>query len=87
MLQINIADLDQNLIADLGNDLDGWEAFEAEYDRATVSNQRYHIVFSNAHERGGIVFVGSGSSGVTHWTDAKSAEDVLRRFLADDLCN
>lgn len=85
MTKIELTALDANLIADLGDDAAGYEAFEAVYDGATVSNQCYHIVFNANHRRGGIVFVGSGSSGVTGWTDAASANEVLTRFAADEM--
>lgn len=85
MRKINLSDVDASLLADLGDDLAGFEAFEAGAPNATVSNQGYHIVFSAESGRGGIVFVGSGSSGNTSWTDANSADDVLARCLADDL--
>lgn len=85
MIQIQIAELDVNLMADIG--LLGWQAFQADYEGATVSNQCYHIVFNALEQRGGIVFVGSGSSGRTHWTDADSAQEVLDRFLSDEMCN
>ncbi|WP_418115804.1 hypothetical protein Q9265_23065 (plasmid) [Xanthomonas oryzae pv. oryzae] len=85
MRKIDLSDVDANLIADLAGDVAGFEAFEADYLDATVSNQCYHIVYNDDIRRGGIVFVGSGSGGSTFWTDAKSADDVLARCLADEL--
>lgn len=84
MIKIDINTIDANLVADLAG-ATGYEAFEADYDGATVSNQCYHIVYNADDQRGGIVFVGSGSNGETHWTDAASAEEVLSRLLADDM--
>ncbi len=81
---IDIATLDKNLVADIAGE-DGFKAFQAEYEGATVENQRYHIAFNADSGRGGIVFVGSGSSGETFWTDAESPAEVLSRFLADDM--
>lgn len=81
MKKIYISDLDANLIADLGDNVDGFEAFEADYPYATVGNQAYHIVYNQATGRGGIVFVGSGSSGSTYWTDAESPWGVLAHYL------
>lgn len=85
MRKINLSDVDASLLADLGDDTAGFEAFEADYANATVSNQVYHLVYSADIGRGGIVFVGSGSSGNTSWTDASSADDVLARYLSNDL--
>ncbi len=64
---------------------EGFQAFRAEYEGATVENQCYHIAFNADAGRGGIVFVGSGSSGETFWTDAESPDEVLSRFLSDDM--
>jgi hypothetical protein len=85
MIKIDLAELDPALLADLGGDTEGWEAFEAPFDGANVGNQAYHVVFHPDYERGGIVFVGSGASGLTSWTDAASPEEVLARFLGDDM--
>ena len=85
MIKINLTDLDTNLLAEIAGEESSYEAFEAEYEGATVSNQCYHIVFAKDYNRGGIVFVGSGSSGATEWTDANSPEDVLARFVADEM--
>lgn len=84
MIKIDINSIDANLAADI-NGAAGYEAYEADYDGATVSNQCYHIVHNTEDHRGGIVFVGSGSNGETHWTDAATPEEVLSRFLADDM--
>ncbi len=81
---IDITTLDPALASDIAGD-EGFQAYEAEYPDATVSNQCYHIAFNQESGRGGIVFVGSGSSGVTHWTDAESPAEVLSRFLSDDM--
>lgn len=84
MRTIDIRTLDTNLLADLaGENLANYAAYEADDATATVSNQCYHIVFNASARRGGIVFVGSGSSGVTAWTDAASPDEVLARYLAD----
>jgi len=85
MPKINLSDVDSNLLADLGDNTDGFEAFEFDYPDATVSNQGYHIVYNAEIGRGGVVMVGSGSNGVTAWTDATSADDVLARCIADGL--
>jgi hypothetical protein len=85
MVKIEISELDPALLADLNGDFEGWQAFEVPFEGATVSNQAYHVVWHPAYQRGGIVFVGSGSSGLTVWTDAASPEEVLGRLLADNI--
>ena len=87
MRTIDISTIDANLLDDLYGDTSGYTAFEADYSGAAVSNQCYHIVFSADDQRGGIVFVGSGSSGETSWTDAASPDEVLARFESDDMSN
>ena len=83
---IDIRTIDTNLLADLaGENLTDYAAYEADDATATVSNQCYHIVFRAAARRGGIVFVGSGSNGGTSWTDASGPDEVLARYLADEM--
>ena len=82
--QIDITTLNPALVADIAGE-EGFQAFRAEYEGATVENQCYHIAFNADAGRGGIVFVGSGSSGETFWTDAESPDEVLSRFLSDDM--
>ena len=84
MAHINMTDLDKNLIADI-NGATGYTAHEFAYEGATVSNQCWHIAHNADDCRGGIVFVGSGSSGETFWTDAATPDEVLSRFLADEM--
>ncbi|MGL0786510.1 hypothetical protein [Xanthomonas translucens] len=85
MRTINITTVDANLLADLDGNAAGYTAYQADYEQATVSNQCYHIVYNADDGYGGIVFVGSGSNGVTSWTSASSAEDVLGRFERDEM--
>lgn len=75
--QIAITDLDRNLY----NDIDNLSDFKA----YAYGSREYQIVYSDLRGRGGIVYIGSGSSGETFWTDANSAEDVLLRFFDDDM--
>lgn len=83
---IDLAELDATLDREARpTDASDWTAWEAEYAGATVSNQTWHIVHSASIQRGGIVLVGSGSSGATMWTDAETPGEVLARMLADDL--
>ena len=76
MTQINMSDLDGAT---------GYTAHKFAGEGATVSNQCWHVTHSVADCRGGIVFVGSGSSGHTAWTDAATPEEVLTRCLADEM--
>lgn len=85
MNQIDISEIDGSLLEDIDCNTKGWALYEAPYDAATVSNQRYQIVFHEVAGRAGIVFCGSGCSGSTHWTDANSPEEVFKRFVADDM--
>lgn len=85
LTQIEISDL----VSDLRSEMDApereWTAWEAPYENATVSNQRYQIIHHAEAQRGGIVFVGSGSSGLTSWTDAATPDEVFDRFVAGDM--
>lgn len=83
--KIDIADLDFNLRADVGPDADSFDAFVASTERGYAEGWCFQIVFSAEERRGGIVFVGSGSSGKTSWTDASGPKDVLVRYLTDDM--
>ncbi|ANA14153.1 hypothetical protein WG31_09170 [Acetobacter oryzifermentans] len=85
MTPININAIDANLLADIAGQEKEFSAYQVPVEGRDVANQAYQIVFSDAIQRGGIVMVGSGSSGMTFWTDANSADDVLRRYLADEM--
>lgn len=85
MQPIDISALDQNLLNDMAGELDGAAAYKANYPNATVGNQCYHIVYYDNIGRGGIVLAGSGSSGLTSWTDADGPEDVLRRYINSEM--
>lgn len=85
MTPINIETLDANLLADISGHTEAFSAYEVPVESKDVGNQFYQIVFSAEMCRGGIVMVGSGANGMTFWTDAKSADDVLRRYLADEM--
>lgn len=83
---IGIEALDENLARDIAADpsISDWAALTHPHAGAG-GNQEFHIVFSRVACRGGIVLVGSGSDGRTHWTDARSAHEVLGRFLRGDM--
>jgi hypothetical protein len=99
MNRIDLNDVDASLLDDLSADMgdigtfgafgtfEAFEAFADDRSDASASNRRYHILYSAEIGRGGIVLVGSGSSGQTSWTDATSAQDVLTRYLTDSLLN
>lgn len=84
---IDISEINESLLADINGSTSGWALYEAPYKDATVSNQRYQVVFNPESGRAGIVFCGSGSSGATEWTDATSAEDAMRRFHDGEMAN
>lgn len=80
---MEMAKVDQSLVGGIGIE-PGYAAYEAtQYDSAGS----LHIVYSDTARRAGIVYVGSGSSGYTSWTDASSVEDALRRYLDDEMSN
>lgn len=80
-----IADLDANLADDMDAPTAEFTVWAAPCEDAQVDNQGYHIIHHAGAQRGGIVFVGSGSSGLTCWTDAATPEEVLRRYLDDEM--
>jgi hypothetical protein len=59
--------------------------FAAEFDGDFRTGNGLHIAYCPEAGRAGLVYVGSGSSGVTAWTDCDSAEDALRRYLDDEM--
>lgn len=81
---IELSTLDESLAADL--DADGFAAFfAAEFDGDFRTGNGIHIAWHDKSGRAGLVYVGSGSSGMTSWTDAGSPEDALRRYLDDEM--
>lgn len=90
LISIEMADLDRNLIADMDAPAAEWTAWEhvmVRSDGLVDSNRCLHILHHAQAQRAGIVLVGSGSSGITVWTDAATPGEALRRYLADDLAN
>lgn len=78
-------DLDSNLVSDITGE-PGYEFYSAaEFDGAYRTGGEIQVAYSADAGRAGLVYVGSGSSGHTFWTDCSSAEDALRRFLDDAL--
>ena len=87
-MQIALDNLDPNLVADLAGDTStGWTLYQLSYEGATVSNQHWQVLWHEQTGRAGVVFCGSGSSGATHWTDASSPQDAVRRVVEDEICN
>ena len=88
LISIDIADLDRNLRADMDAPAAEWTAWEhvcIREDGYVDGNRRLHILHHAEAQRGGIVLVGSGANGVTEWTDAATPDEVLARYLADDM--
>lgn len=82
MRKIEIAQLDSNLQADIENETSGWDLYEVADPKHAGD---WQILWSPNAGRAGLVYVGNGSNGATHWTDATSPEDAFRRLQADEL--
>lgn len=83
-----LADLSINLRNDMDAPAAEWTAWEYIHmtpDGYVDGNRRLHILHYAKERRGGVVMVGSGASGVTDWTDAATPEEVLVRYLTDDM--
>jgi len=83
---LNFADdLDDNLRADIADD-DGYDyELYGSYDGCDHNLGYVQILWCPETMRAGLVYVGSGSSGATSWTDASGPEDALRRYLEDEM--
>ena len=86
----NGLDLSPALRADLeedGEDGAPWYAYRyVPLDGAYLTQAgAWHIVWSSAYGRAGVVWEGNGSDGRTIWTDARSPEEALQRVLDDDI--
>ncbi|MGS4989928.1 hypothetical protein ACVDG9_18335 [Roseibium sp. RP-7] len=83
--KIALADIDANLREEM--DAVGFTAYRADEMNADgfLTGNAIHIIYHDEAGRAGLVYVGSGSSGLTGWTDASSPEDALRRYLVDDM--
>lgn len=82
-MKIDLKKLDQNLVQDLTGE--GIRQADIDCREVDAGGHKCHLAFVPGLGRGGIVLVGSGADGVTHWTDAASADEVLARYLADDM--
>ncbi len=85
LTSVPVDTIDPALLTDIDGDTTGTKLFTADYDRATVANQHYQIAYKADAGRAGIVFVGSGSGGLTSWTDCISAEDAFSRFIRGEM--
>lgn len=88
LISIDIADIDHNLRTDMDAPAAEWTAWGYVHmtpDGYVDGNRRLHILHHAEAQRGGIVMVGSGASGVTDWTDAATPDEVLERYLTDDM--
>ena len=79
------AALDKNLQADIALSTDTVSMWRGAAYSSRTGWEHYHIVHCDEAMRGGIVEIGSGSDGRTHWTDADTPGDVLARYLDDDM--
>lgn len=85
---ISITEIDSNLRAEMDAPASEWTAWEhvlMRDDGFVDGNRRLHILHHAGGQRGGIVLVGSGSSGLTLWTDAVTPDEALRRYLDDEV--
>lgn len=82
---LDISGLDTNLADDVASEsMDGYALYwAAEFDDGFRTGNGMQVLY--AAGRAGLVYCGSGSSGMTSWTDCSSAEDALRRYLDDDM--
>lgn len=80
-MQINLDDLDDTLRAEVGAE-SGYTAHEIPHGNGVVQ-----IAYSDADKRAGLLYIGSGSNGVTSWTDASSVDDAINRWVTGDLIN
>lgn len=87
--ELTIAPGIQSLLDDLREDrawaLHDWTVHKYPLPDATTDNQVVFIAYNKSWARAGICQDGSGSNGVSIWTDADSPDDALRRYIEDDL--
>jgi len=77
----------RDLLAALGDDLDGWVVASLPYMRPDGfrDHSSLQVVYNDFAGRAGLTVTGSGSSGHTTWTDASSLADAFRRCVEDDM--
>ena len=87
MQELDADELDETLRGEMEEP----EKFEvcaaAELKGGFRTGQLTHVAYCDKTGRAGLIHVGSGSCGVSVWTDADSAQDALRRYLTDDIIN
>lgn len=84
---LDAARLDLNLTAEMDAPVPEWTTWEFPIlDRdGVLTGRSYQVVYHAGSQRGGIVLVGSGASGLTAWTDAVTPGEVLVHYLTDDM--
>ena len=80
-------DLDETLRGELEEPEEFEVCAAAELKGGFRTGQLTHVAYCDKTGRAGLIHVGSGSCGVSVWTDADSAEDALRRYMTDDISN
>lgn len=86
--EMDMSDLDANLANDLrevGETTEGYALYGDREHAGDAPGAELQILWHEEAGRAGIVYTGSGSSGLTTWTDASSPEDALRRYVEDDI--
>ena len=78
-------DLDASFLADVSADEDVECELYGSFEGCDPDLGSLQILWCPETMRAGIVYVGSGSSGATSWTDASGPEDALRRYLEDEM--
>lgn len=86
MTEIGLCDVASDLRDECDGEPEGWTAWAADAPQAGP-NGGLQIVHHAEAQRGGVVYVGSGSSGITSWTDAATPAEVLIRYWRDDMRN
>ena len=81
MRKIDITNIKPELLSGIDNNASDWDL----YEQAIDANTEWQIVWHAESGRAGLIFVGSGSDGLTHWTDATSPEDAYQRLQNDEL--
>ena len=88
ILPLDDAAMDWNLRQETAQSSDAeWELYYNTDQAGNAPGAELQIAFSGPFARAGIIYTGSGSSGVIHWTDADSPEEALYRYLTDNMIN
>ena len=83
MEELEFSKINPVLLEGLDGDTDGWKLYRHPLNmRGSIQ-----IVFSEEHNRAGLIYIGDGTNNRDDWTDAESPEDALERWLMDDMTN